>query len=301
MNKKLNVHLKLSGMAALWGVSWVWGRVVAQSLPPVSASAMRFLLAGTALAAGLFLMGKFPKLKNLSPKQWLGLTISAFFGVFAYAVCFLTGLKHMPAGEAAVIISLNPVLIMLLSRLIFKETITALIGTGMAMAFAGSLICITRGNPLMLFQQKMGLGQMLILGCVLCWACYTIVGRFVLKGIDALTVTLATAWIGGIMLAITAVAAEPQPFAWVWQTSDTVWLSLIALAIGSTALAYVWFFEGVKVLGSGTAGAYITLVPVFGVLSSVAFLGEPLHFSLVSGGILAVCGMLVMYLGKCRR
>lgn len=288
-------------MAALWGVSWVWGRVVAQSLPPVSASAMRFLLAGTALAAGLFLMGKFPKLKNLSPKQWLGLTISAFFGVFAYAVCFLTGLKHMPAGEAAVIISLNPVLIMLLSRLIFKETITARIGTGMAMAFAGSLICITRGNPLMLFQQKMGLGQMLILGCVLCWACYTIVGRFVLKGIDALTVTLATAWIGGIMLAVTAVAAEPQPFAWVWQTSDTVWLSLIALAIGSTALAYVWFFEGVKVLGSGTAGAYITLVPVFGVLSSVAFLGEPLHFSLVSGGILAVCGMLVMYLGKGRR
>lgn len=288
-------------MAALWGVSWVWGRIVAQNLPPVSASAIRFILAGTALAAGLLCMGKFPKLKNLSRKQWLGLTVSAFFGVYAYAVCFLTGLKHMPAGEAAVIISLNPVLILLLSRLIFKEKITLRIGTGMAMAFFGSLICITRGNPLMLFQQQPGLGQMLILGCVLCWACYTIVGRFVLKGIDALTVTLATAWIGGMMLAVTALLAERQSFDWVWQTADTVWLSLIALAIGSTALAYVWFFEGVKALGSGTAGAYITLVPVFGVLSSVAFLGEPLHFSLVSGGILAVCGMLVMYLGKGRR
>lgn len=298
MNKNLSVHLKLSGMAVLWGVSWVWGKIVAENLPPVSASAIRFLLAAAALAAGLFFLGKLHLLKNLSPKQWLGLAVSAFFGVYGYAICFLTGLKHMPASEATVIISLNPVLILLLSRLIFKEKITLRIGMGMAMAFAGSLICITRGNPLLIFEQKMGLGQMLILGCVLCWACYTIVGRFVLKGIDALTVTLATACIGGMMLSVTGLLAERQSFHLIWQATDTVWFSLAALALGSTALAYMWFFEGVKSLGSSTAGAYITLVPVFGVLTSVVFLGEPLHFSLVTGGILAVCGMLVMYLGK---
>ena len=295
MCQNLIIHLKLSGMAALWGVSWAWGRTVAQSLPPVSAGAVRFLMAAAALAAWLLAVGKFPARGSLSRRQWLGLAVAAFFGVFAYAVCFLSGLKHMPAGEAAVVVSLNPVLILLLSRWIFKEKITPRTALGMALAFCGSLICITRGHPFALLHQPIGLGQMLILGCVLCWACYTVIGRFVLKGIDALTVTLATSWLGGLMLAAAALTVERPQFGLFAAAGGTVWLSLVALALGSTALAYVWFFEGVKGLGSGTAGAYITLVPVFGVLSSVVFLGEPLHASLVSGGLLAVGGMLVMY------
>lgn len=298
MNNHLTVHLKLLGMAVLWGASWIWGKIVAENLPPVSASAIRFLLAGTALAVGLAASGRLHQLTSLSAKQWLGLAVSAFFGVFAYAVCFLTGLKYMPAGEAAVIVALNPVLVLLLSRLIFKEQITPRIALGMAAAFLGSLICITRGNPLMLFQQTLGLGQMLILGCVVCWACYTIIGRFMLAGINALTATLATVWIGGLLLSVTALAVEKQSFYLMADASATVWLSLLALALGATALAYVWFFEGVKVLGSATAGSYVTMVPVFGVAASPVFLGERLHLSLVLGGTLAVCGMLVMYLGK---
>lgn len=298
MDKKAPVHLKLLGMAALWGASWIWGKVVAQNLPPAGTGAVRFLLAAAALAAVLFFRGRLHLLKALTCRQWLGLGVSAFFGVYAYAMFFLTGLKHMPAGEAAVIIALNPVLIMLLSRLVFKDKITPLVGFGMAAAFAGSLICITRGNPLLLLKLQIGIGQMLILGCVLCWACYTLVGRLVLQGVDALTATLATACIGGVLLAITAIWAEPAPLHAFAQASANVWLSLLALAFGATALAYVWFFEGVKVLGSATAGAYITLVPVFGVLASLVFLGEPLHFSLAAGVVLAAGGMLVMYWGR---
>ena len=57
-------------------------------------------------------------------------------------------------------------------------------------------------------------------------------------------------------------------------------------------------FEGVKTLGAGSAAAYITLVPIFGVLSSAWFLGEPLHISLVAGCAAAVGGMTLMRYGQ---
>ena len=76
------------------------------------------------------------------------------------------------------------------------------------------------------------------------------------------------------------------------------WTALAWLVIGATVLAYAWYFEGVKILGAGSAAAYITLVPIFGVLSSAWFLGEPLHISLVAGCVAAVGGMTLMRYGQ---
>lgn len=295
MNAYWAVHLKLLGMAVLWGVSWILGKIVIQELPPVSAGALRFLLAAAALWLWLQASGQGAAVRQLSARQWAGLAACAVSGVYGYAICFLTGLKYMPAGEAAVIVALNPVLVMLLSRIIFKEKITPRTAIGMTLAFCGSLICLTRGRPDILLQQNLGMGQLLILGCVLCWACYTITGRFVLKGISAPAATCATSLIGGVLLAATALAAEPDWPQQMAAASAGAWISLLVLSLGATAVAYMWFFEGVKILGTATSGSYITLVPVFAVITSMLFLGEPLHASLLSGGLLAVSGMLMMY------
>ena len=58
-------------------------------------------------------------------------------------------------------------------------------------------------------------------------------------------------------------------------------------------LAYAWYFRGVAVLGAGTAASYISLVPLFGVASSVLVLGESLDASLLVGGALAVLGVVL--------
>jgi drug/metabolite transporter (DMT)-like permease len=71
------------------------------------------------------------------------------------------------------------------------------------------------------------------------------------------------------------------------------WASMGFLAVGSTVLAYAWYFRGVAELGAGTAASYISLVPLFGVASSVFVLGESLNASLVVGGALAVAGVVL--------
>ena len=290
------VHLKLVGMAALWGASWPAGRVLAQSLPPFTGGAWRFVLALALFALWWRLAGRgWAPLLALSRRQWWGLAAAGAVGVFGYTAFFMAGLQHVPASRAALIVTINPVFTTLVAAWWFREHLNAAIVAGMALAVAGAATVITRGEPWRLFAGAIGLGEWLLLGCVASWVLYTLMGRRLLVGIDALTTTSVTAGAGTALLLLAALLLEgPAAMASPLQAPPLVWAALAFLALGATVLAYAWYFDGVAALGAGGAAAYISLVPVFGVASSTLMLGEPVDASLLLGGALAVAGMVVM-------
>ena len=115
----LRIHLQLIGMEILWGASWPWGRVVAQAMPTFVASSLRFFFAIIPLMIWLYAANRFKYAKQLRANQWIGLFVTAFFGVFAYSTFFIWGLKYLPAGQAAVIVATNPVFTTLLAIFLF--------------------------------------------------------------------------------------------------------------------------------------------------------------------------------------
>ena len=292
-------HLRLLGMAVIWGASWPWGRVVAQSMPPLTGAALRFMLAGMALLVWLLSAQGTAPLRRLSGAQWLGLSAAAASGICAYAVFFMYGLQSVAAGRASVVVALNPVLTLLLAAWLFRERLNLGIVLGMLLAVSGALTAITQGHPFQLLNGGMGRGELLLLGCVVSWAAYTLLGRKVLKGIDALTATTVAAVLGSLMLLLAAAWIEGVA-GWqqVFVAPLKAWVSIAALAFGATTLSYSWYFRGVQHLGVGVAAAYIVLVPIFGILSSALMLGEPLHASLAWGGLLAAGGMMWMNLAR---
>lgn len=292
-------HLRLLGMAVIWGASWPWGRVVAQSMPPLTGAALRFMLAGMALLVWLLSAQGTAPLRRLSGAQWLGLSAAAASGICAYAVFFMYGLQSVAAGRASVVVALNPVLTLLLAAWLFRERLNLGIVLGMLLAVSGALTAITQGHPLQLLNGGMGWGELLLLGCVVSWSAYTLLGRKVLKGIDALTATTVAAVLGSLMLLLAAAWIEGVA-GWqqVFVAPLKAWVSIAALAFGATTLSYSWYFRGVQHLGVGVAAAYIVLVPIFGILSSALMLGEPLHASLAWGGLLAAGGMMWMNLAR---
>lgn len=295
----MNIHLKLLGVAILWGASWSWGRVVAQAMPPLTAASLRFALAALGLVAWLGCTKGFQSVRALTQRQWLGLTLAAACGVFGYALFFMLGLRHVGAGKAAVVITMNPALTLLLAAWLFKERLNTPIILGMALAIGGALTAITQGQVLQFFSGGIKAGEALIFGCVICWAAYTLISRALLPGIDALTATTITACIGAGMLAVGSLALE-GPAAWLRSAHapTSAWLSLVALALAATTVAYAWYFDGVKALGAGNAAAYITLVPIFGIAISALWLHEPLPATLTLGGLVAVTGMALMQWGQ---
>lgn len=295
----LTVHLKLLGMAALWGGAWPAGRMVATALPPLSASGWRFAMAFVVLLAWWLRARGLLVARRLSARQWLGLALGGALGVFGYAAFFLMGLQHVPAGRAALVVTTNPVLTMLLAAWWFGEKLNARVGGGMLMAVLGATVVLTHGEPWALLQEGVGWGEALLLGCVVCWSGYTLVGKRLLGGIDALTTTTVTAGFGLALLLLAAFWVDgPAGMAAPMAASAPVWGALLFMAIGATVLAYAWYFEGVAALGASAASAYISLVPVFGVLFATLLLGEPLDASLLTGGLLVLAGMVWMNRGR---
>ena len=295
----MGAHLRLVGMALLWGASWPAGKMVAQNMPPLAAASLRFLLAAMVLLPWMYYTVGFTGLKKWTAQRWLGMALAGATGVFGYAALFLMGLQHIPAGKAALLITLNPVVTLLLAVWIFRERINGVIALGMAVAAMGAVVVISHGNPLQVFSGALGVGEWMILGCVACWVSYTLLGRWVMDGVDALSATAVTSTLGALMLLTTSLVIEgPQGFVSAFHSSTKAWGALLFLAWGATALAYAWYFSGVKSLGAGAASGYITLVPVIGVILSALLLGESVESSMLIGGAMAVLGTAVMNFGR---
>ena len=298
---RYSIHLSLIGMAALWGASWPLGKVVAQAMPPLAASSLRFILASLVLVVWLYRSGRMKGLLALNIWQLVGMGCASTVGVLGYSVFFLLSLKSLPSGKAAMVVALNPVLTMFFAVLLFRESVNWVMGTGVVLAVTGALYALTDGSLNSLQPGQSGMGELLLLGCAGCWVAYTLIGRMVLATVDSLTTTTVTSAIGAVLLFISSMVLE-GPAAWkgLPDAPAVAWFSIVALALGATAAAYAWYLNGVKVLGAGSAAAYMSLVPLFGILFSSLWLGEALTVSLLSGAALAISGMLLMNLGRLR-
>ena len=281
-------YLKLIGAMFMWGGTWIAGRIVAQELPaPLGVPAIRFLLAGLVLAGfALATEGRIPRPQTGS--EWGIVSGLAMTGIFLYALCFFYGLKHITAGRGALVVALTPVVVVLAAWFLGREPMNALKLAGVAIAIAGCLTVIGNGNPLALLHGAAGIGEWLIVGCVLCWTAYTFIGRRATKTLSPLAATLWASLIGAALIGTTALLqGNSDIVAWSWR----VWASVVFLAVGGTALAFTWFADGVKRLGAARASAFVNLVPVFAVVQAAVLLDERLGLSVLGGGLLVIAGV----------
>lgn len=293
VNGALRVHLGLCGMTLLWGLSWPAGRAIAQSLPLLSSSAWRFSLAALVLLAWARLSrGAWP---SLSVRQWAGLAAAGAVGVFGYTIFFMYGMRLVEASRAAVVVTTNPVFVTLAAAWLFDEPFNKRIGLGLVLAVLGAATVMTHGQPWALLTGGVGLGEWLLVGCILAWAGYSLMAKRLMVGVDSLTATAVTAAFGCALLWLAALVVDGPAVALDGLSEVTLNQAglLTFMALGPTVLSYVWFFRGIAALGAGVASSYISLVPVVGVSSAVWLLHEPLGWSLAVGGAMALCGVVI--------
>lgn len=281
-------YAKLIAAMAMWGGTWIAGRVIAQELSaPLAVASLRFVLSGLAVGGFMLLSeGRLPVPQTGG--DWGLIWALGFFGIFLYGLCFFFGLQRIPAGRGALVVALNPVVIVITAWLIGKERMTLQKAIGSLIAFAGCLTVIGNGDPLALFQGSVGLGEWLIIGCVVSWAAYTFIGWQATHRFSPLATTLYASLSGAILLGLAAlVQGDIDPAAWSWR----VWAGMGFLAIFGTAIAYTWFTDAVHRLGAGHASIFINLVPVFAVLQAAVLLDERLGLAVLAGGALVISGV----------
>lgn len=285
----MGTYIRLSLVALFWGGTFVAGRMVSLEVGPYAAAFIRFLLATLFLLP--LMIREEGKMPGLSLRQVVALALLGLSGVFAYNALFFYGLQTVEAGRAALIIATNPVLIALFSFLLFGERFHTAMVVGVVLSVIGAVVVISRGDPLALLQGDLGMGELALLGCVLTWVFYTLLGKRVMTGLKPLTAVTYSCLAG--VLALFPAAVQDDLFPVLSNLSLTSTVGLLYLAFFGTALGFVWFYRGVYEIGPTRAGQFINLVPVSAVLLGILILGEEPSLSLLGGGALIVTGMIL--------
>jgi len=281
------VYFKLLLTMAIWGGTFIAARVAGQTMGPFSGAFCRFAIASFCLILlTRHLIGHLPSLKR---HQIPLIVVLGLSGVFAYNVFFFAGLQQVPAGRAALIVALNPTVIALFAALFLKEPLTPLRILGILLSLTGASIVIGHGNPLNLLTEGISRGDLLILGCVATWVIYTLVGKRVMQELSPLVATTYACLVGTGALFLTALA---EGFLQEWTSfAPAAWVGVAYLGVLGTAAGFLWYYEGVKAIGSARASIFINLVPVFAIALAAFFLQEPVSLSLVLGGLLVISGV----------
>lgn len=278
-------YLKLLATMAFWGGTFVAGRMLAGVVPPFHAAFLRFAIAGgILLLVVLRVEGRLPALDRyqLGSVTLLGLT-----GVLGYNVAFFTGLQTVSASRAGLIIALNPVGITLLSALFGGEPLRALKSLGVVVSVLGAMLVISNGH-LALLTSGVGTGELMLLGCVLCWALYSVIGRRAMHDMSPLTTVTYSALAGTLFLA--PMALLQGVIGKIPTYGPDAWASLVFLAVLGTVVGFLWYYQSIKEIGAVRAGVFINFVPLFAMLFGFLLLGEPLTPALLQGAALVITG-----------
>jgi drug/metabolite transporter (DMT)-like permease len=286
-----SVHIRLALTMTFWGGTFVAGRILAENLSPLAASSLRFILASTMLLLAILIRDK--SLPGLTWKQWGAMGLLGLTGVFSYNIFFFTGLQTVEAGRASMIIAVNPVVTTLLAIFFFGERCNLQRSIGMIFSVSGAMVVISRGNPVALLQGNSGgIGEFYILGCVLSWSAYTLIGKRLLKDVEPLIAVAYSCSIGAVFLTVAALNNGQ----WI-EVNEITAISagcLFYFAFFGTTLGFIWFYDGVKKLGAARAAMYVNLVPVSGIILGILILGEQLSTSLFIGSGFVFTGLFLI-------
>lgn len=284
------VYIKLVFVTLFWGGTFIAGRLLAQTVPLMTAATGRFAVAVVLLL--LLAWKKEGGLPRLNRAQLAGTAALGLTGIFLYNVCFFAALARMPAGRTALFVALNPIVTALASAVLFRERLGTVKWLGIFIALSGAAIIITRGDLIGVLHdisQSIGAGELLMFCAITSWAAYTLIGRTMLKGLTPIAATTyAAMW--GLAFLFVGAAFEFSSIDWSkfdWQ----VWASIFYLGAFGTVIGFVWYYEGVKAIGPSRTAVFNNLVPAFGIVLAALLLGEPILVSMIVGGVLAAIGV----------
>ena len=273
-------------LATLWGGSYTFIKLGVATIPPVT------LIAGRTLIAGLLLLvimaGRGIRLPS-DAATWRRFLFQACLNSVIPWTLIAWAERSVDAGLATILNSTSPIFTFFLTLAIaHQDRPTFRKMFGVAAGMAG--ICLIIGVQALHGLGEQLIAQMAIVVATICYAGGALFSRG-FKGLDPMTPAAGSLLCGAaILLPISAIVERP----WTLTPSGTSMLALLALAVFSTALAFVIYFRLIQTLGSvgTTAQAYLR-VPI-GVALGVLLLGEHLSPTAWIGLACVVIGVAAM-------
>lgn len=283
----------------VYGTSYVATRLTLADVPPSTLALIR-LVVGSLILVPLASALRRPGASTLSPADrwrvfWMGAL--GFAGAFALSHW---GLARSTATNGALLITVEPVTLLLLAPLLLGERLTRREGAGAALALLGATLVVANGIPgLSEALVPHWRGDLLLVLAGVAYASYSLIGREILARHSSLSVTAwSIAWGAGAMLPLALIerASGALP-----RVTPTAIAGTLYLAVVITALGYLAWNYGLERVSASRAAIFLNLQPLVGALLGVAVLGESLTPYTVAGGGLILAGLTLTVKGQGKR
>nr|WP_189672533.1 DMT family transporter [Pseudomonas sp. SWRI154] len=279
--------LRLLSLAAIWGASFLFMRIIAPVIGTIPTAFFRVSIAFVGLLVILALMRIDWNFRGkLKIVMVLGLINSGIPATF-----YSLAAQVLPAGYSAIFNATTPLMGVLIGGLFFSEKLTLAKVSGVFLGLFGVGILTGAGPVAFDLQLLMG-----ALACLLATTCYGFAGFLTRRwldhqgGLDSRLSALGSMFGATVFLLPLfgySVISQP-PASW---GGWSVWLSLLGLGLVCTALAYILYFRLLSSIGPVKSMTVTFLIPPFGVLWGALLLDEPLGMAHLYGGVLIAAAL----------
>jgi drug/metabolite transporter (DMT)-like permease len=274
------------GVMLAWAGNFIVVKAAVGVVPPIAFALVRFALA----AVALLLITRWREGSiGLPRRDWLTMAVLGFLGFGLYQMLWPTALTLIPAGDAAIIGSITPLLTAFLAVAAGSDTLSPAKVAGGLLALAGVGIVIAAGSGFTLGSSVVG--DLLILASATSWAVYAAFGAPFLRRHSPLRTTAWAMFFGSVAL---------LPLG-IYQMQDVdpavigpgIVAALAYSGLLSAGIANVVVLNGVRLLGPTRITNFQYIIPFAAVILAFVFLGEPIRVAQLAGGAVIVAGIVL--------
>ena len=287
-------YILLTLTSLFWAGNAIVGRAVVGRIPPVALAELRWIAAFLIVLpfAWRDLSRDLPVIR----RHFGLLTILAFTGITAFNTLLYWSLERTTAINATLMQSSAPLMIGLFSFLLYRDALTRLQIAGIAVSLFGVAAIVSGGDPSRLFALSLNAGDLVIVFALALYALYSALLRR-RPGMAQLSFLAFTMGWGAVLL-LPAFLVELATGARFAPLDAPMIGALVYVSIFPSLLAYLFFNRGVELIGANRAGPFFHLIPLFGVVLAVLFLGERPGMHHAVGILLILCGVMVASRGR---
>lgn len=282
----LFTELGLVVMALIWGLNFAVLKYGTSVLEPIAYNAIRMSVGAVVLLGLAMAVAPVPNAGDVRRLMLLGV-----LGHGVYQGLFIYGLARTRAGTAALVVAASPAVIAMVGRAFGVEQIGRRAVLGIALSFVGIAIVVLGSSQGDHAGRGQVIGDLLILASVVAWAFYTTFLRDITQRIEGVQIAAWTL-LGGtlpILLVATPALMRTDFGAIVPMT----WAAVLYSGVGALGLAYLFWYRGVRVIGSTRTAMYAQLQPLVALLAAWPLLGERPTSWQVAGSVAVMSGLLL--------
>jgi drug/metabolite transporter (DMT)-like permease len=284
MHRQAYVLLLLTTL--FWGANAIAGKLAIGHISPMLLTTVRWAMALAIMAA----IG-WPQLRRDWPVVRRNLPLLALLGAVGFSL-FNAAMYSALTFTSAINVSIEqaglPMVIFLANFLLFSMRVSWAQMLGFALSLLGIALTASHGDLTRLAQLDVNMGDALMMLALLFYGGYTVALRY----------RPPIGWQSMMLVMSASALLTSLPFAaWEVATQRVVWPDLTGWAVAAftaifpSILSQSFYIRGVQLIGPNRAGLFINLVPIFGTLLAILFLGEAFYsyhaiaIVLVLGGI----------------